>query len=164
MHPLFLSCGLLCDEVIWADVPQRLADVADVHVVSFSGFSSLESMARQILLAAPPRFALAGHSMGGRVALEVWRRAPERITGLGLLNTGVHPLREAEHHSRALLVHLARTRGMRALAAQWLPPLMGASDARMPNLGASWFTVTGNRIVAGEMVDLAEAEPSGRAL
>jgi pimeloyl-ACP methyl ester carboxylesterase len=140
VHPLFLSCGLLCDEAIWGDVPQRLADVADVHVVSFSGFSSLGAMAGQVLAAAPPRFALAGHSMGGRVALEVWRRAPERVTGLGLLNTSVNPTHGSERDSRALLVHLARTRGMRALAAEWLPPMMGASPARvaqvMPSLRA----------------------------
>jgi len=78
--------------------------------------------------------------MGGRVALEVWRRAPERIAALGLLNTGVHPPRDAEHESRGLLVRLARVQGMTALAAQWLPPMMGASPARvaqvMPNLTA----------------------------
>jgi pimeloyl-ACP methyl ester carboxylesterase len=140
MQPLFLLCGLLCDETIWADVPHRLADVADVHVVSFGGFSSIGAMADQVLAKAPPRFAAAGHSMGGRVALEVWRRAPERIAALALLNTGVHPTRDAEYESRGLLVRLARLHGMAALAAEWLPPMMGASPARvaqvMPTLVA----------------------------
>jgi pimeloyl-ACP methyl ester carboxylesterase len=140
MQPLFLLCGLLCDETIWSDIPTRIADVADVHVVSFGGLSSISAMADRVLSAAPPRFALAGHSMGGRVALEVWRRAPERIAALGLLNTGVHPTRDAEYESRGLLVRLAREQGMTALAAQWLPPMMGASPARvaqvMPNLTA----------------------------
>jgi pimeloyl-ACP methyl ester carboxylesterase len=140
MYPLFLLCGLLCDETIWADVPKRLADVADVHVVSFQGFSSIDAMADEVLRAAPPRFALAGHSMGGRVALEVWRRAPQRIMALGLLNTGVHPTRDSERESRGLLVRLARVYGMGALADQWLPPMMGASPARvaqvMPSLTA----------------------------
>jgi pimeloyl-ACP methyl ester carboxylesterase len=140
MPPLFMLCGLLCDEVIWADVPQRLADVADVHVVSFHGFSSIDAMADEVLKAAPPRFALAGHSMGGRVALEVWRRAPQRIMALALLNSGVHPPRDAERESRALLVRLAQMRGMTALAAKWLPPMMGASPERiaqvMPSLVA----------------------------
>jgi len=140
MQPLFLLCGLLCDETIWADVPNRLGDVADVHVVSFGGFSSLGDMADEVLSTAPPRFAVAGHSMGGRVALEVWRRERERVVALGLLNTGVHPTRDAEYESRGLLVRLARTHGMAALAAEWLPPMMGASPARvaavMPNLVA----------------------------
>jgi len=134
MQPLFLLCGLLCDETIWADIPQRLADVADVHVVSFAGSSSIGTMAGQVLAAAPPRFALAGHSMGGRVALEAWRRAGDRISALGLLNTGVHPAREAEIESRGALVRLAREQGMGALAAAWLPPMMGASPARIAQL------------------------------
>jgi pimeloyl-ACP methyl ester carboxylesterase len=140
MQPLLLLCGLLCDETIWADVPIRLRDVADVHVVSFGGYSSIGDMADHVLSAAPPRFAMAGHSMGGRVALEVWRRARERVAALGLLNTGVHPTRDAEYDSRGLLVRIARTHGMAALAAEWLPPMMGASPARvaqiMPSLVA----------------------------
>jgi pimeloyl-ACP methyl ester carboxylesterase len=131
MQPIFLLCGLLCDETIWADVPSRLASVASARVVSFAGFTSIAGMAGQVLAAAPPRFALAGHSMGGRVALEVWRQAPERVTALALLNTGVHPPRESEFESRGLLVRLARRYGMAALADEWLPPMMGAPPDRV---------------------------------
>jgi pimeloyl-ACP methyl ester carboxylesterase len=134
MQPLFLLCGLLCDETIWADVPNRLCQAADVHVASFGGYSSIGDMADQVLSAAPPRFAVAGHSMGGRVALEVWRRARQRVTALGLLNTGVHPTRGAEYESRGLLVRIARMHGMAALAAEWLPPMMGASPARVADI------------------------------
>jgi len=115
-------------------VPGRLADVADVRVISFSGMSTLGAMADRVLSLAPARFAVAGHSMGGRVALEVWRRAPNRVTGLGLLNTGVHPTRESEYESRGVLVRLARTHGMAALAAEWLPPMMGTSPERVAEL------------------------------
>jgi len=131
MQPLFLLCGLLCDETIWADIPSRLASVANAHVMSFAGFSSITGMADKVLAAAPPRFALAGHSMGGRVALEVWRKAPERVSALALLNTGVHPTRESEYDSRGLLVRLARRQGMAALADEWLPPMMGAPPDRV---------------------------------
>jgi len=140
MQPVFLLCGLLCDETIWADIPSRLASVANARVMSFAGFTSITGMADQVLAAAPPRFAVAGHSMGGRVALEVWRQAPERVTALALLNTGVHPPRESEFESRGLLVRLARRHGMAALADEWLPPMMGASPDRaaqvMPALKA----------------------------
>jgi pimeloyl-ACP methyl ester carboxylesterase len=131
MQPIFLLCGLLCDETIWADIPSRLASVAHAHVVSFAGFTSIAGMAAQVLATAPPRFALAGHSMGGRVALEIWRQAPERVTALALLNTGVHPPRDSEFDSRGLLVRLARRHGMAALADEWLPPMMGASPDRI---------------------------------
>jgi pimeloyl-ACP methyl ester carboxylesterase len=131
MQPIFLLCGLLCDETIWADIPSRLASVANARVMSFAGFTSITGMADQVLAAAPPRFAVAGHSMGGRVALEVWRQAPERVTALALLNTGVYPPRESEFESRGLLVRLARRHGMAALADEWLPPMMGASPDRV---------------------------------
>src|SRR5260370_18424884 len=131
MQPVSLLCGLLCDETIWADIPSRLASVANTRVMSFAGFTSIAGMAGQVLAAAPARFAVAGHSMGGRVALEVWRQAPERVTALALLNTGVHPPRESEFESRGLLVRLARRHGMAALADEWLPPMMGAPPDRV---------------------------------
>lgn len=136
---LFLS-GLLCDETIWADVVERLAGAADIRIVAFPGFDAIGKMAAHALSIGPERFAIAGHSMGGRVALEVVRRAPHRIEGLALLNTGIHPRREEEIQSRGRLVKLARDQGMSALAAEWLPPMMGASPARiaqvMPRLTA----------------------------
>ena len=135
-----LLSGLLCDETFWSDIPQRLSGVADVQVVSFRGFCSIPAMAQHVLDVAPPRFAVAGHSMGGRVALEIMRTAPQRITGLALLNTGVHAVRDGEPQSRSHLLRVAYEHGMSALAAEWLPPMMGADAARatelMPRLSA----------------------------
>lgn len=131
MPPLLLLSGLLCDETVWGDIPRRLADVADVRILSFQGFTSIFAMADHVLRTAPARFAVAGHSMGGRVALELMRRARRRVAGIALLNSGVHPARAEEAQSRGLLVQLARTEGMRALAAAWLPPMMGAPPERV---------------------------------
>ncbi|HEY2465684.1 MAG TPA: alpha/beta fold hydrolase [Steroidobacteraceae bacterium] len=135
-----LLSGLLCDETFWTDIPQRLAGVAQAQVVSFRGFSSIPAMARHVLDAAPERFAVAGHSMGGRVALEIMRAAPGRITGLALLNTGVHAVRDGEPQGRSHLLKVAHEHGMAALAAEWLPPMMGSDAARaaelMPRLSA----------------------------
>ncbi|MHB8476209.1 MAG: alpha/beta fold hydrolase [Steroidobacteraceae bacterium] len=136
---LLLLSGLLCDETIWADIPERLGDVADVRVVAFGGFSSIAAMAQHVLTEACDEFTAAGHSMGGRVALEVLRAAPHRVRGLALLNTGIHSVREGELQSRSRLLRLAYERGMAALAAEWLPPLMagGARTAElMPRLVA----------------------------
>ena len=133
-QPLLLLSGLLCDETIWADIPERLGDAADVRVVSFRGFSSILAMAEHVLTLAPERFAVAGHSMGGRVALEVVRCAPRRVSGLALLNTGVHTVRDGEPQSRGRLLRLAFERGMSALAAEWLPPMMAARSGRSMEL------------------------------
>jgi pimeloyl-ACP methyl ester carboxylesterase len=135
-----LLSGLLCDETFWTDIPLRLAAVAEVQVISFRGFSSLPAMAQHVLDIAPQRFAVAGHSMGGRVALEIMRFAPERVTRLALLNTGVHAVRDGEPQSRSRLLRVAFEHGMAALAAEWLPPMMGSDAARtaelMPQLRA----------------------------
>jgi pimeloyl-ACP methyl ester carboxylesterase len=138
-QPLLLLSGLLCDETVWADIPERLADVAEVRILSFGGFSSIAAMAEHVLAVAPERFALAGHSMGGRVALEAVRSARSRIAGLALLNTGVHTVRDGEPQSRGRLLRLAYEKGMSALAAEWLPPMMAAgarSAELMPRLTA----------------------------
>jgi pimeloyl-ACP methyl ester carboxylesterase len=138
--PLLLLCGLLCDEIAWSDIPKRLASVADVSVISFRGFSSIEAMAQHVLQLAPPSFAVAGHSMGGRVALEIMRTAPQRVSALALLNTSVHPVRDGELQGRGQLLRIAAEHGMRALAREWLPPMMGSDLHRaaelMPKLAA----------------------------
>jgi pimeloyl-ACP methyl ester carboxylesterase len=140
MRSLLLLSGLLCDETVWLDAAQDLAYAADLRIVSFQGFESIPAMAEHVLRTSPEQFLVAGHSMGGRVALEVFRQAKERVLGLALLNTGVHPLRAGEIESRGRLVKLARERGMSAIAADWLPPMMGASKSRiaevMPKLQA----------------------------
>ena len=130
---LYLLCGLLSDEEVWREVAQAVASVVTVHTIAFDGLSSLHAMADRVLSHAPARFALAGHSMGGRVALEVMRREPQRIIGLALLNTGVHPVGPDEPARRAELVSLARQQGMSALARAWLPPML---DARHPPAAA----------------------------
>jgi pimeloyl-ACP methyl ester carboxylesterase len=137
---LLLLSGLLCDETIWADIPQRIGNAAEVRILSFHGFSSIGAMAEHALESAPEHFALAGHSMGGRVALEIMRSAPQRVTRLALLNTGVHSVRDGEPQSRGRLLRVAAERGMSALAAEWLPSMMGRSPQRtaelMPRLTA----------------------------
>lgn len=131
MRTLLLLSGLLCDETVWVDAAQDLRFSADVRITSFEGFDSIQAMAEHALRTAPPRFLVAGHSMGGRVALEIFRLAKERVLGLSLLNSGVHPLRPGEIESRGRLLKLAREHGMSAVAADWLPPMMGASRVRV---------------------------------
>ncbi|MGA2710214.1 MAG: alpha/beta fold hydrolase [Steroidobacteraceae bacterium] len=128
---LLLLSGLICDETIWQDIAPRLAGVADVRMHSFPGFDSISAMAKHVLQTAPKYFAVAGHSMGGRVALEIMRVAPARVLRLALLNTGARAAADSEAQTRRRLVAIAREQGMTALAPQWLPPMMGASQARI---------------------------------
>ncbi|WP_017183326.1 alpha/beta fold hydrolase [Sphingobium xenophagum] len=124
-HPeLLLLAGLLCDATIWAPVADRLSDVAQVTIVDFAGLSAIADMARHALGTGNGPLLIAGHSMGGRVAIEAARQRPDRVQGLALLNTGVHMASAAEPADRGVLVDLAFTEGMAALADAWLPPMM----------------------------------------
>jgi len=90
--PLLLLPGSLCDPGTWNAQVSALDDIVDCHVVDLSGHDSVEEMARQVLERAPAgRFALAGFSLGGYVALEIVRMAPHRVCGLALLDTSPRP-------------------------------------------------------------------------
>jgi len=87
-NDLILIPGLVCDQAMWQPQIDALGDEVRVHVTEeHARQDSIESTAGAILGAAPERFAVAGLSMGGYVALEIYRQAPERIAGLGLLNS-----------------------------------------------------------------------------
>jgi pimeloyl-ACP methyl ester carboxylesterase len=114
----------LCDDAVWAH--QRAVLPADECIVpSFGALDSIGSMAEQVLATvAAPRFSLVGHSMGGRVALEVLRRAPQRVERLALLDTGVDPIADGEagareREGRLALLAMARREGMRAMGRHW---------------------------------------------
>lgn len=79
--------GMMCDAELWTAQLERLGADYDVSVGDITGADSIAAIAEQVLETAPPSFALAGLSMGGIVALEMWRRAPERIERLALLDT-----------------------------------------------------------------------------
>jgi pimeloyl-ACP methyl ester carboxylesterase len=122
---LILIPGLLCDAEVWAPQTAALADLATPVVPDHGSRDSLGGMAEAILERAPAQFALAGHSMGGRVALEVMRRAPRRVRALALIDTGYLPLApgaagERERAGRLALLEVARREGMRAMCRQWL--------------------------------------------
>ncbi|KRB97748.1 hypothetical protein ASE11_12945 [Hydrogenophaga sp. Root209] len=124
-EPLFLVPGLMCDAAVWQPVLPALSPGRACHVIDHGNADSLEQMARQLLTTAPARFAIAGHSMGARVALEVLRQAPERVSRVALLDTGylaraAGAAGEEETHKRLALLDVARKQGVRAMALQWV--------------------------------------------
>jgi len=124
MKTVMLLCGLLCDEVVWQAQADALRPDYDVRVVKFVEQDSLQAMAEHVLRQAPGRFALAGHSMGGRVALEVLRRAAPRVERLALLDTGFEPVADGEAGRRAVLVNQALEQGIDTIATDWGLPML----------------------------------------
>jgi len=116
--------GLMCDAEVWQHQAATLSAHYAVLVPDHGLSDTLGAMAERILDTAPRQFALAGHSMGGRVALEVIARAPERVTRLALLDTGYKALAkgaagEQEKAGRYRLLQIAERDGMLAMASEW---------------------------------------------
>ena len=86
MIPLVLIPGMMCDARMWGCLPDQLHPREVGHTVPDDA-DTVEALAATVLRQAPPRFALAGLSMGGIVAMEVLRQAPERVERLALLDT-----------------------------------------------------------------------------
>lgn len=127
---LVLLPGLMCDHAAWDAQIEALADIAEARSMEWGAeHTSLVKMAEAVLEAAPEKFALAGHSMGGRVAFEVYRLAPRRVTRIALMNTGIAPLAPgdagaAEEKDRRRLLDIAFHQGVRAMAAEWLKGML----------------------------------------
>jgi len=122
MATLTLLPGLMCDARIFAAQRARFADA--VVIDGFGPLTTIDAMAQHVIATGPARMALLGHSMGARVALEVCRRAPDRVERLALVSTGVHVRREGEAEKRHALRDLGRQEGAAALVDQWLPPMV----------------------------------------
>ena len=85
--PLLLLPGSLCTDQLFHPQLSFFNGQREVVVADFSGCDSIESMAVKVLSEAPTEFALAGLSLGGIVALEMFRQAPNRIKKIALLDT-----------------------------------------------------------------------------
>jgi pimeloyl-ACP methyl ester carboxylesterase len=83
---------MMCDARMWGGIPAALYPRPLAHALPLGG-ETMADIAARVLADAPPRFALAGLSLGGIVAMEVLRQAPDRVERLALLDT--NPLAEA---------------------------------------------------------------------
>lgn len=90
-QPLLLLPGALCDAALFRHQIAGLSDIADVRVGDLTRDDSITAMAQRVLAAAPARFALAGLSLGGYVALEIMRRDPSRVGRLALMGITADP-------------------------------------------------------------------------
>ena len=131
---LLLLPGLMCDAAVWsAQVDALSPGLASCTVADYGDADRIGEMAVRALAQAPQGpLSIAGHSMGGRVALEIWRQAPGRVARLALLDTGFRPLAageagERERAGRQQLLDLARREGVRAMARQWVQGMVHPS-------------------------------------
>lgn len=123
---LVLVPGLLCDPALWAPQVEGLADVCTPWVADVTRDDSIAAMAARVLAEAPTeKFALAGLSMGGYVAMEIMQQAPQRVTRLALLDTRARLDVPAETERRHDFLRLAQTEnGFAPITTRMLPLLV----------------------------------------
>jgi pimeloyl-ACP methyl ester carboxylesterase len=134
MTPIVLVPGMLCTPEIFASQITALWPYGSVTVASTLEGETIAEMAAAILAAAPPRFALAGISMGGFIELEIMRQAPERVIKLALLDTEARPdLPEHTEQRRALLAQV-NTDNFETLLALAIPAIVHPAHQNDPAL------------------------------
>lgn len=126
-EPLVVLPGLMCDSRMFPGLAETITNVVFPERF-YRDAATIEAMAELALRDLPERFALLGHSMGARVALEIWRRSPERISRLALVDTGTHDVRIGEQETRYALRDAGRAFGIEKLADSWLPPMVAPQN------------------------------------
>ena len=122
MTPLVLLPGMMCDARLFAAQTAALSPDRAVTLAPIHAQDTVAALADAVLAAAPARFALGGLSMGGIVAMQVIRRAPDRIAGLCLMDT--NPRAEAPEVAARRLPQIERVRagGLRAVMRDEMKP------------------------------------------
>ncbi|OGN50087.1 MAG: alpha/beta hydrolase [Caulobacterales bacterium RIFOXYB1_FULL_67_16] len=124
MTPTVLIPGLACTAEMFARQTVALWPYGPVTVASTLEGDSIAAMAAAILRDAPARFALGGISMGGYIALEILRQAPERVVKLALLDTSARADTPEQIEARRLLIERVGNGELEAVLAQVTPNLL----------------------------------------
>jgi pimeloyl-ACP methyl ester carboxylesterase len=129
---LILLPGQLCDATLWDSQVRVLADIADIKVGDLTSDDTVEAMAERVLADAPEHFALCGLSLGGYVAFEIIRRAPARVTHLGLMNTSARADAEEQSDRRERSLRAARIGTFKGVTPRFLPTIIHPDHAADP--------------------------------
>jgi pimeloyl-ACP methyl ester carboxylesterase len=106
--PTIFVPGLLCSPRLYSEQLPALWRLGPVAVADPTRDDDMAGIARRILEGAPARFALVGLSMGGYVALEIMRQAPERVVRLALLDTSARNDRPEQTENRRAQIAMAK--------------------------------------------------------
>jgi pimeloyl-ACP methyl ester carboxylesterase len=132
--PVVLVPGLACSPRIYGPQVPHLWRQSSVAFANHARGGDMAAIARRILAEAPLRFALAGHSMGGYIVLEMVRQAPERVARLALLNTSARPeMPEASERRRGWIAEVKQG-GYRAVMEGLFAKFVHPSRAGDANL------------------------------
>jgi pimeloyl-ACP methyl ester carboxylesterase len=132
--PLVLLPGMMCDARLYGPQIAALSGECSLQLSPITRHDTVEKLAAGVLVDAPPRFALAGLSMGGIVAMEVLRQAPHRVERLALLDTNPRAEIEAVKQNREPQIAKVRAGGLREIMRDELKPNYLADGPRRQNV------------------------------
>lgn len=124
MDSIVFLPGLLCDARLWQAQTMALTGAYDCRIPALHGEDNIPALARHALAEAPGRFSLVGLSMGGYVAMEIMRLAPERVTRLMLCDTSARPDTPEQKARRQTLLTLSRSGKFKGVTPRLLPSLI----------------------------------------
>ncbi|MEZ8822957.1 alpha/beta fold hydrolase [Vibrio amylolyticus] len=122
--PLLWLPGLLCDETLFQDVNKELPVWVAPFTCDLGTETSMQALASKVLEDAPESFVLGGLSMGGILAFEVFRQAPERVKGLILMDTNAADEKPEVSEKRNALVGKAKAGEFKLITPDILMPLL----------------------------------------
>jgi pimeloyl-ACP methyl ester carboxylesterase len=144
--PIVLIPGLNCSARLYAEQIPALWQLGPVVIADHTRDDSMAAIAGRILATAPPRFALIGLSMGGYIALEIMRQAPERVAKLALLDTGSRADTPEQTQRRHVLIELAMSGRFAEVPDRLFPLLVHRrrkDDARLQMINRQMAAETG---------------------
>lgn len=133
-EPLLFVPGLLCSARLYAPQVEALWPLGPVMVADHRHDETIAAVAARILNTAPPRFALAGLSMGGYVAFAILRQAPERVTRLALLDTSARADTPAQSAAREKFIVMAEAGKLERVVAELTPRFLHQGRREDPEL------------------------------
>lgn len=136
MTPIVLVPGLLGTSEMFAAQTVALWEHGPVTVANTLEGATMADIATSILATAPPKFALGGISMGGYLAFEILRRAPERVLALALLDTSARPDAPEQAAARRALVARARDGQLDVVASEAIDNMVHPARKGDPTLHA----------------------------
>ncbi|HHT0594176.1 TPA: alpha/beta fold hydrolase [Legionella anisa] len=140
---VFLT-GVLSDHRVWSYQINHLQDLVKCQIIPLFHGNSTEDLLQSVLNAVEGTFFLAGHSMGGWLALELARRAPERILKLCLVNTSAQQDSKEKHQRRMEMIQKVE-QGNFQIVAETLADLY-VYDDRAKNEVLSMFLNVGQQV------------------
>lgn len=163
--PLLLLPGMMCDARLWEAQIDGLADICEpITVGDITAAPSIALVASQVLQQAPATFALAGLSMGGIVAFEMWRQAAQRISHLALLDTNARAEIPERQALRQAQIDRAHRGGLRELMIEELKPNYLAqankSDQRLLDCIFSMAQDCGPKVFENQSIALRDRQDS----